>query len=216
MTRTMMRRAIAPGLLALFALASPAHAAEYSLSVEQVMIETGQGQRLGVGYNGASPGPLLSFEEGEEAVIHVTNNLPVDTSVHWHGLILPFTMDGVPGVSFDGIKPGETFTYRFPIKQSGTYWYHSHSGMQEGDGAYGPIVIKPKGREPYRYDRDYVVQFTDAHPHSGHRIARKHLGWYIDAAGGRAEARRALQQMDDPAQVLRLLPEALTPERRAA
>jgi L-ascorbate oxidase len=87
-------------------------------------------------------------------------------------LILPFQQDGVPGISYDGIAPGETFTYNFPIIQSGTYWFHSHSGFQEPDGAYGAIVIEPKGREPFRYKREYVIQLTDAHPHSGNRIMR--------------------------------------------
>ncbi len=149
-----------------------AFAGEYALSVDRVTIDTGAFQRTGVGYNGASPGPVLRFEEGEDVVINVTNNLSESTSVHWHGLILPFEQDGVPELSYQGIAPGETFTYRFPIVQSGTYWYHSHSGFQEPDGAYGAIVIKPKGREPYRYDRDYVVQLADAHPHKGARIMR--------------------------------------------
>ena len=152
--------------------ASPALAGEYNLSVDRVTIDTGDFTRSGIGYNGASPGPVLRFQEGEDVVIHVTNNLSEPTSVHWHGLILPFRQDGVPGISFPGIAPGETFTYRFPIVQSGTYWYHSHTDFQEPDGAYGAIVIEPKGREPFRYDREYVVQLADAHPHHGSRIMR--------------------------------------------
>ena len=147
-------------------------AGEYSLTVDRVTIDTGDFSKQGIGYNGASPGPILRFREGEDVTIHVTNNLDEPTSVHWHGLILPFQMDGVPGLSYPGIAPGETFTYRFPIKQSGTYWFHSHSGFQEPDGAYGAIVIEPEGREPFRYDREYVVQLTDKHPHSGDRIMR--------------------------------------------
>jgi L-ascorbate oxidase len=149
-----------------------ATAGTYNLTVDPVVIDTGDFKKDGIGYNGASPGPVLRFEEGEEVTINVKNNLDTSTSIHWHGLILPFKMDGVPTISFDGIKPGETFTYKFPIIQSGTYWYHSHSGFQEPDGAFGAIVIKPKGREPFRYDRDYVVQLTDKHPHSGDRIMR--------------------------------------------
>tara|TARA_R110000764_G_scaffold126742_1_gene214363 strand:+ start:12138 stop:13868 length:1731 start_codon:yes stop_codon:yes gene_type:complete len=145
---------------------------EYALTVDRVMIDVGSFQKQGIGYNGASPGPVLRFKEGEDVVIKVTNNLDEMTSIHWHGLVLPFQMDGVPGISYAGIAPGETFVYRFPIKQSGTYWFHSHSGFQEPDGAYGAIVIEPQGREPYRYDRDYVVQLTDKHPHSGDRIMR--------------------------------------------
>ena len=100
------------------------------------------------------------------------NNLDESTSIHWHGLILPYQQDGVPTISFDGIEPGTTFTYKFPIIQSGTYWFHSHSGFQEPDGAYGAIVIEPKKPEPFQYDREYVVQLADRHPHSGKRIMR--------------------------------------------
>ncbi|SHK67241.1 L-ascorbate oxidase [Marinobacter antarcticus] len=147
-------------------------AGEYDLTVDRVEIDTGDFVKEGIGYNGKSPGPVMRFKEGEEVSINVTNNLDEMTSIHWHGLILPFNQDGVPGISFTGIKPGETFTYKFPITQSGTYWFHSHSGFQEPDGAYGAIVIEPDGREPFRYDRDYVVQLTDKHPHSGDRIMR--------------------------------------------
>ena len=165
---------IAAGLIVLAgAFASPvALAGTYDLTVDRVTIDTGDFTRSGIGYNGASPGPVLRFKEGEEVTINVTNNLSESTSVHWHGLILPPDQDGVPGISFDGIAPGETFTYRFPIVQAGTYWFHSHSGFQEPDGAYGAIVIEPEGREAFRYDREYVIQLTDAHPHSGSRIMR--------------------------------------------
>ena len=149
-----------------------AQAGEYNLSVDKVTIDTGEFTKTGIGYNGATPGPVLRFKEGEDVTINVTNNLSESTSIHWHGLILPYQEDGVPGISFDGIEPGETFTYNFPIIQSGTYWFHSHTGFQEPDGAYGAIVIEPEGREPFRYDREYVVQLTDAHPHSGDRIMR--------------------------------------------
>jgi len=147
-------------------------AGEYNLTVDSLTLDTGEFSRSSIGYNGSTEPTTLRFKEGEEVTINVTNNLPVSTSVHWHGLILPFKQDGVPGISFDGIEPGQTFTYRFPIVQSGTYWFHSHSGFQEPDGAYGAIIIEPKRREPFRYDREYVVQLTDAHPHSGDRIMR--------------------------------------------
>lgn len=147
-------------------------AGEYNLTVDRVEIDTGDFVKDGIGYNGASPGPVMRFKEGENVKINVTNNLDEMTSIHWHGLILPFDQDGVPGISFPGIKPGETFTYEFPIQQAGTYWFHSHSGFQEPDGAYGAIVIEPKKREPFRFDREYVVQLTDKHPHSGDRIMR--------------------------------------------
>jgi CopA family copper-resistance protein len=171
-TITQTARAIALGLLAAATLATSATAGEYHLTVDKVTIDTGEFTRTGVGFNGASPGPVLRFKEGEDVVIHVTNNLSETTSVHWHGLILPFRQDGVPGITFDGIAPGETFTYRFPIKQSGTYWYHSHSDFQEPDGAYGALVLEPKQHEPYSYDREYIVQLADAHPHHGSRIMR--------------------------------------------
>ena len=148
------------------------NAATYNLTVDPVEIKTSSFTKTGIGYNGASPGPVLRFKEGEDVVINVKNNLDEATSIHWHGLILPFQMDGVPNISFKGIAPGETFTYKFPIIQSGTYWFHSHSGFQEPNGAYGAIVIEPKKREPFKVDRDYVVQLTDKHPHSGNRIMR--------------------------------------------
>jgi len=147
-------------------------AGTYNLTVDKVLIDTGDFTKEGIGYNGKSPGPILRFNEGEEVTINVTNNLEETTSIHWHGLILPYQMDGVPKISYPGIEPGETFTYKFPIVQTGTYWFHSHSGFQEPDGAYGSIVIDPKKRKPFRFDRDYVVQFTDKHPHSGKRIMR--------------------------------------------
>ncbi len=125
-----------------------------------------------VAVNGTIPGPLLRLREGQDLRINVANHLAEDTSIHWHGLLLPFQFDGVPGISFPGIKPGQTFTYEFPVRQSGTYWWHSHSGLQEQSGHYGPIVIESADPDP-RYDRDYVVmlsEFTAMHPHE---IARK-------------------------------------------
>lgn len=107
-------------------------------------------------------GPTLRWKEGDTVTINVTNNLNEDTSIHWHGIILPASMDGVPGFSnFNGIKPGETFTYKFPILQSGTYWYHSHSGFQEQEGVFGAIIIEPKIKDPYEYDREYVISLSD-------------------------------------------------------
>jgi len=135
---------------------------EHSLTIakENVRIIGGEAPKITI--NGTIPGPVLRFAEGEDAVVHVTNNMNEDTSVHWHGLVVPGPMDGAPG--FNGavpIKPGETFTYRFPIVQSGTYWYHSHSGGQEQDGHYGAIIISPKSPEPQPADRDYVVMLSD-------------------------------------------------------
>ncbi len=119
--------------------------------------------------NGTVPGPLLRFKEGQNVRLSVTNDLDEDTSIHWHGILVPFQMDGVPGVSFPGIKPGQTFVYEFPIKQSGTYWYHSHSGLQEAEGHYGPIVIDPAEPDPVAYDREHVIVLSDfsfMHPHT--------------------------------------------------
>ena len=111
--------------------------------------------------NGTIPGPLIRLREGQEATLRVTNLLKEDSSIHWHGLLLPAHMDGVPGVSFGGIAPGTTFTYRFPVKQSGTYWYHSHSGGQELQGMYGAMILDPIEPEPLQYDRDYVVILSE-------------------------------------------------------
>ncbi len=111
--------------------------------------------------NGTVPGPLVRLREGTEAVIRVTNSLKEDTSIHWHGIILPYQMDGVPGLSYDGIQPGETFEYRFPVTQNGTYWYHSHTGLQEQTGLYGPIIIDPAQPEPWPYDREYIIVLSD-------------------------------------------------------
>ena len=118
--------------------------------------------------NGTVPGPLIRLRQGQGVRISVTNGLDEDTSIHWHGMLVPFQFDGVPGLSFPGIRPGESFVYRFPIIQAGTYWYHSHSGLQEPMGHYGPIIIDPAGPDPVAYDREYVVvlsDFSPIHPH---------------------------------------------------
>ena len=125
-------------------------------------------QSHAIGINGTVPGPLIRLREGQNVRLHVENALDEDSSIHWHGLILPFQMDGVPGVSFPGIAPRSTFTYQFPIRQAGTYWYHSHSGLQEQLGHYGPIVIDPAGADPIASDREHVVVLSDhseLHPH---------------------------------------------------
>jgi len=111
--------------------------------------------------NGTIPGPLIRLKEGRQAAIRVTNRLQESTSIHWHGILLPPMMDGVPGVSFAGIEPGATFTYRFPVKQSGTYWFHSHSGGQELMGMYAPMIIDPLEPDPFSYEREYVVMLSD-------------------------------------------------------
>ncbi len=131
--------------------------------------------------NGLLPAPLLRLREGQNARLSVTNTLDEDTSIHWHGLLLPFQMDGVPGISFPGIRPRETFVYEFPVKQSGTYWYHSHSGLQEAMGHYGPIVIEPAGADPVAYDREHVLVLSDwsfMHPHQILAKLKKSPGYF--------------------------------------
>ena len=114
------------------------------LTISEIPINIDGKTSTAIGINGSVPGPLIRLKEGEDVLLRVKNELKEDTSIHWHGIILPFQMDGVPGVSFDGIKPGETFEYRFPVTQNGTYWYHSHSKLQEQLGHYGPMIIEPK------------------------------------------------------------------------
>jgi CopA family copper-resistance protein len=135
-----------------------------------------------MGINDSIPGPLLEWQEGRDVVLDVVNALGHDTSIHWHGILLPFEMDGVPGVTFKGIPPGTTFQYRFPVVQSGTYWYHSHSGLQKQTGVYGPLVIHPEQTAPLEYDRDYVVMLSDWTFEDPHRVlARlKKMGDYYN------------------------------------
>ncbi len=131
--------------------------------------------------NGTLPGPLIRLQEGDNVTLNVTNWLMEDTSIHWHGLLLPPNMDGVPGVSFGGIKPASTFSYRYPIRQSGTYWYHSHSGFQEQSGIYGPLIIDPIEPEPFHYDQDYIVVLSDwtfESPESVFANLKKQSGYY--------------------------------------
>ena len=146
---------------------------QFDLTVSKfpVRIDGRVGEAVGV--NGTLPAPLIRFREGDEITINVTNRLMKDTSIHWHGLLVPFYMDGVPGVSFPGVKPGETFTYKFSVPQSGAYWYHSHSGLQEQLGHYGPLIIDPKGADPVAYDREYVLVLSDWSFENPHRIFSK-------------------------------------------
>ncbi|ETR89970.1 copper resistance system multicopper oxidase [Acinetobacter baumannii] len=142
---------------------------EYDLTIaEQTVNITGKPLKR-ITVNGKFVAPLLEFEEGDDAVIRVHNKLKnQDSSIHWHGLILPGIMDGVPGFNqFDGIAPNKTYEYKFKVRQNGTYWYHSHSKGQEQDGLYGPLVIYPKNKVPLtageKADRDYVVLLSDFH-----------------------------------------------------
>jgi len=133
----------------------------FDLSIDYQAVNFTGNKSIATTVNGLVPGPVLRWREGEKVTLRVTNNLTEDSSIHWHGLILPTNMDGVPGLSFAGIKPGETFEYQFNVNQSGTYWYHSHSGYQEPTGMYGALVIDPKEPDPVSYDRDYVVMLSD-------------------------------------------------------
>ncbi|MBP7721930.1 MAG: copper resistance system multicopper oxidase [Alphaproteobacteria bacterium] len=152
---------ILSGLWLLF-MPFQAQAEEYSLTIAREPVNITGNSVKKITVNGTIPGPTLRFQEGEEVTIHVTNKMHEDTSVHWHGLLLPGEMDGVPGFNgFPGIRPGETFAYHFKIRQAGTYWYHAHSMGQEQDGHYGSIVIAPKGKDPVQADRDYVVLLSD-------------------------------------------------------
>lgn len=140
----------------------------FDLSVGHSAVNIGGRAGHAITVNGTLPGPLLRFREGEQLSLRVKNMLDEDTSIHWHGLLVPFYMDGVPGVSFPGIRAGETFEYKFALPQSGTYWYHSHSGLQEQAGHYGPIIIDPAGHDPITFDREYVLVLSDwsfDHPH---------------------------------------------------
>ena len=123
--------------------------------------------------NGSLPGPILRWREGDRVTLRVTNHLAHDSSIHWHGIILEAKMDGVPGISFDGIQPGETFTYQFDVRQSGTFWYHSHSSFQEQTGMYGAIVIEPARPDPVACDREYVVLLSDWSDEKPERIYAK-------------------------------------------
>jgi len=134
---------------------------EFDLTIAETPVNFTGNARMATTINGSIPAPTLRWREGDTVTLRLTNRLAEDTSIHWHGILLPYRMDGVPGISFEGIAPGETVTYRFKVAQSGTYWYHSHSGMQEQTGMYGAIIIDPAGADPIRADRDYVVQFSD-------------------------------------------------------
>ena len=134
---------------------------EFNLTIGETPVNFTGSPRMATTINGTVPGPTLRWREGDTVTLRVTNTLAVDTSIHWHGLLLPFEMDGVPGVSFKGIAPGETFVYRFKVVQTGTYWYHSHSGMQEQTGMYGAIIIDSAAGRSTQTERDYVVQFSD-------------------------------------------------------
>ena len=134
---------------------------DFALEIGSLPVNITGRPRTATAVNGSVPAPILRWREGDTVTLAVTNRLAEPTSIHWHGILVPNPMDGVPGLTFRGIAPGETFTYRFPVRQSGTYWYHSHSGFQEQTGLYGAIVIEPKNGYPQAFDRDYVVFLSD-------------------------------------------------------
>lgn len=143
------------------AAAAELRGTEFHLEIGETPVNFTGAARVATTVNGRLPAPLLRWREGDTVTLHVTNRLREQTSIHWHGILLPTGMDGVPGLSFAGINPGQTFTYRFDVRQSGTYWYHSHSGFQEQTGLYGAIVIDPRHRDPIASDRDYTVLLSD-------------------------------------------------------
>jgi CopA family copper-resistance protein len=146
---------------------------DIALTIGQVSVEVDGKVSRAVGINGTVPGPLIRLKEGQRVRLRVQNTLDEDSSIHWHGLLVPFEMDGVPGVSFPGIMPRSTFDYEFDLSHAGTYWYHSHSAYQEEDGVYGPIVIDPAGPDPVAYDREHVLVLSDHSPLAGATIYRK-------------------------------------------
>lgn len=140
---------------------------EFDLSIGETPMDFTGRVRPAITVNGSLPGPILRWREGDTVTLRVANRLPTGTvhgnssSIHWHGVLLPANMDGVPGISFDGIPRGETYQYRFQVRQGGTYWYHSHSAFQEQAGLYGAIIIDPLAPEPFAFDRDYVELMSD-------------------------------------------------------
>jgi CopA family copper-resistance protein len=148
-------------------------ARDYDLSIGALRVDYTGRPANAVAVNGSVPGPLLRWRQGETVTLRVANRLGVDTSIHWHGILLPSNMDGVPGLSFHGIRPGEAFAYRFTLKQAGTYWYHAHSSLQEAKGVYGAIVIEPDQPDPVAADRDYVLLLSDWSDEDPHAIVRK-------------------------------------------
>jgi CopA family copper-resistance protein len=134
---------------------------EFDLRIGETPMNFTGSPRVAFTVNGSVPAPTLRWKEGDTVTLRVANTLAEDASIHWHGILLPANMDGVPGLSFHGIRPGEAYVYRFKVRQGGTYWYHSHSGFQEQRGVYGPLVIEPREPEPFKYDREHIIMLTD-------------------------------------------------------
>ncbi|GLQ52039.1 copper resistance system multicopper oxidase [Dyella flava] len=154
---------------------------DFALEIGETAVNYTGKSAVATTVNGSLPGPILRWKEGDTVYLRVTNRLRVPTSIHWHGIVLPFQMDGVPGISFDGIAPGETFVYQFKLRQSGTYWYHAHSGYQEQTGLIGAMLIEPAGGERIATERDYVVMlndWTDDNPASIFARLKKQSDYY--------------------------------------
>ncbi|MBI1198891.1 MAG: copper resistance system multicopper oxidase [Phenylobacterium sp.] len=170
-------RAQAPGATAPAALSGD----EIALAIGHAPLSVDGRAGHAVAINGSVPGPLIRLKEGRKVRIAVTNHLDEDTSIHWHGVLVPFQMDGVPGLSFPGIKPGETFVYEFTPTHAGTYWFHSHSGLQELVGHYAPLIIDPAGDDPVACDREHVVVLSDysfMHPHKLIEKLKQQSGYF--------------------------------------
>jgi len=172
--RTFVKGLAATGILGglglwrtpVWAITSPGEAnvlagTDFDLFIGETPVNITGNRRTAMTINGGIPGPLLRWREGDTVTLRVRNRLNADTSIHWHGILLPANMDGVPGLIFHGTEPGGRYVYKSKVRQNGTYWYHSHSGLQEQSGVYGPLVIDAKEPEPFEYDRDYVVMLTD-------------------------------------------------------
>src|SRR5712691_9368851 len=154
---------------------------QFALFIEPIPVNFTGYNTTATAINGSVPGPVLRWREGDTVTLSVTNHLSEDTSIHWHGIRAPADMDGVPGLSFPGIAPNETFVYRFPVRQSVTYWYHSHSRFQEQIGHYAPLLIDPLGTDPIAYDREYVVllsDWTDEHPETVFSNLKQQSSYY--------------------------------------
>lgn len=152
-------------------------------------------ERIATSVNNSVPAPVLRWREGDRITLRVSNALAHDSSIHWHGIILPTNMDGVPDLSFGGIRPGDTFEYAFDLKQSGTYWYHSHSGFQEQTGLYGAIIVDPLEPEPFTYDRDFVVllsEWSDEDPEAIYRTLKVNPDYYSQTRRAVSDIRREI------------------------
>ena len=197
MTSTLSRRRFVQGLalggaaisagwwprrgLAATGLGGALDGTDFDLRIGDTPVNVTGAPRVALTVNGSLPAPTLRWREGTTVTARVTNTLDEDTSIHWHGILLPAGQDGVPGLSFDGIRPGETHTYRFAVRQGGTYWYHSHSGFQEQRGVYGALVVDPVEPEPFVYDRDHVVvlsDWTDEDPARVYAKLKKRADYY--------------------------------------